>query len=126
AQCGPAIQLAARVRRLELNYAQNRRDAALAERDLKEAIAVAGPLLSAWQEVDLEGDLAVLEAEAGRTGAAIERLRGLIERAEGRGMRGQLRLLSQNLSVFLLREGRAAEAAETARRTADLASEAGD
>jgi tetratricopeptide (TPR) repeat protein len=124
--CAAPIQFAARVLRFELNYALSRLDHQLAERDLKQALAIAGASLSAWQEVHIAGDLAVLEAEMGQTGAAIDRLRRLLERAEAHGMRGQLRLLSQNLAAFLLREGRAKEAAETARRTAELATEAGD
>ncbi|WP_437280608.1 AAA family ATPase [Sorangium sp. So ce375] len=125
AGAGPAAELAARVLRCELNYAQNRRDHALLERDLKRALAIAAPS-SAWHRVHIEGDLAVLEAELGRTGVAIDRLRRLIAEAEQQGMRGQLRLLLQNLSAFLMREGRAAEAAEVARRTAELAAQDGD
>jgi hypothetical protein len=41
-------------------------------------------------------------------------------------MRGQLRLLLQSLAAFLLRAGRAGEAAAAAERVATLASEAGD
>ncbi|WP_437591761.1 serine/threonine-protein kinase [Sorangium sp. So ce1000] len=126
AGAGPAAELAARVLRCELNYAQNRRDHALLERDLQRALAIAAPLASAWHRVHIGGDLAVLEAELGRTGVAIDRLRRLIAEAEQQGMRGQLRLLLQNLSAFLMREGRAAEAAEAAQRTAELAAQDGD
>ncbi|WP_441288221.1 serine/threonine-protein kinase [Sorangium sp. KYC3313] len=126
AGAGPAAELAARVLRCELNYAQNRRDHALLERDLQRALAIAAPLASAWHRVHIGGDLAVLEAELGRTGVAIDRLRRLVAEAEQQGMRGQLRLLLQNLSAFLMREGRFAEAAEVARRTAELAAQDGD
>ncbi|WP_437908013.1 AAA family ATPase [Sorangium sp. So ce327] len=126
AGAGPAAELAARVLRCELNYAQNRRDHELLERDLQRALAIAAPLASAWHRVHIGGDLAVLEAELGRTGVAIDRLRRLVAEAEQQGMRGQLRLLLQNLSAFLMREGRAAEAAEVARRTAELAAQDGD
>ncbi|WP_438035451.1 serine/threonine-protein kinase [Sorangium sp. So ce204] len=126
AGAGPAAELAARVLRCELNYAQNRRDHELLERDLQRALAIAAPLASAWHRVHIGGDLAVLEAELGRTGVAIDRLRRLVAEAEQQGMRGQLRLLLQNLSAFLMREGRFAEAAEVARRTAELAAQDGD
>ncbi|WP_437898733.1 serine/threonine-protein kinase [Sorangium sp. So ce124] len=126
AGAGPAAELAARVLRCELNYAQNRRDHGLLERDLQRALAIAAPLASAWHRVHIGGDLAVLEAELGRTGVAIDRLRRLVAEAEQQGMRGQLRLLLQNLSAFLMREGRAAEAAEVAQRTAELAAQDGD
>ncbi|WP_437328354.1 serine/threonine-protein kinase [Sorangium sp. So ce381] len=126
AGAGPAAELAARVLRCELNYAQNRRDHELLERDLQRALAIAAPLASAWHRVHIGGDLAVLEAELGRTGVAIDRLRRLVAEAEQQGMRGQLRLLLQNLSAFLMREGRAAEAAEVAQRTAELAAQDGD
>ncbi|WP_438042486.1 serine/threonine-protein kinase [Sorangium sp. So ce128] len=126
AGAGPAAELAARVLRCELNYAQNRRDHELLERDLQRALAIAAPLASAWHRVHIGGDLAVLEAELGRIGVAIDRLRRLVAEAEQQGMRGQLRLLLQNLSAFLMREGRAAEAAEVARRTAELAAQDGD
>ncbi|WP_437534145.1 AAA family ATPase [Sorangium sp. So ce726] len=126
AGAGPAAELAARVLRCELNYAQNRRDHELLERDLQRALGIAAPLASAWHRVHIGGDLAVLEAELGRTGVAIDRLRRLVAEAEQQGMRGQLRLLLQNLSAFLMREGRAAEAAEVAQRTAELAAQDGD
>jgi tetratricopeptide (TPR) repeat protein len=41
-------------------------------------------------------------------------------------MRGQLRTLLNNLSAFLMRDGRFAEAALVAQRTANLAADAGD
>ncbi|MDI1450440.1 serine/threonine-protein kinase [Polyangium sp. 6x1] len=126
AGAGPAVELAARVRRFELCYALAPRDLVLGEQDLRRAVAIAASTESAWHEVHIGGDLAVLEAETGRIDAAIERLRQLLSRADERGMRGQVRLFLQNLSVMLLREGRAREAAETAARTADLAREAED
>ena len=125
-QCGIALEFAARVLRAELSYASNRRDLAQVEADLTRALAIATAMSSTWQQLHIEGDLAVIEAELGRVGAAIDRLRRLSERAESLGMRAELRLVLQNLGAFLLREGRAAEAAETAKRTADLATEAGD
>ncbi|MDC3961469.1 serine/threonine-protein kinase [Polyangium jinanense] len=126
AGAGPAMELAARVLRSELCYALDPRDLGLAEQDLRRAVAIASSTRSAWHEVHIEGDLAVLEAEAGRIDAAIERVQRLAARANERGMRGQERLFLQNLAVMLLREGRAREAAETASRTADLARQAGD
>ncbi|HVK66435.1 MAG TPA: protein kinase [Polyangium sp.] len=126
AGAGPAEEFAARVRRFELCYALAPRDLVLGEQDLRRAEAIAAATGSAWHEVHIGGDLAVLEAETGRIDAAIERLRQLLARAIERGMRGQVRLFLQNLSVMLLREGRAQEAAETAARTADLAREAED
>ena len=126
AGAGPAVELAARVLRSELCYALDPRDLGLAEQDLRRAVAITSSTGSSWHEVHIEGDLAVLEAEAGRIDSAIERVQRLAARANERGMRGQERLFLQNLAVMLLREGRAREAAETALRTADLAREAGD
>jgi eukaryotic-like serine/threonine-protein kinase len=123
-RCGPALEFSARVLRVELTYAAGG-DLQQAERDLRRALSIAIATSSLWQQIHIEGDLAVLEAERDPA-AAIERLRRLSEQAEARGMRGQLRLLTHNLSTCLMREGRAAEAAEVAQRTADLAGEAGD
>ncbi|WP_437336405.1 serine/threonine-protein kinase [Sorangium sp. So ce394] len=125
-RAGAALEFGARVLRFELNYASNHRDLALAEEDLTRALTIATALGSSWHRLHIEADLAVLEAERGRLGAAIDRLGRLAARAEAEGMRGQLRLVLTNLAAFLLREGRAAEAAETAGRTAELAAEAGD
>jgi tetratricopeptide (TPR) repeat protein len=123
---GPALEFAARVLRFELNYHANSRDLAVAEEDLTRALAIARAIGSRWHELHIEADLAVLEAERGRVGSAIQRLRRIAAQAEADGMRGQLRLVLTNLSAFLLREGHAAEAAQTAGRTAELAAEAGD
>jgi serine/threonine protein kinase/tetratricopeptide (TPR) repeat protein len=123
---GDTTELAARVRRFELNYTSNHSDLALAEDDLRRALALAARASSVFQQVHIEGDLAIVEAELGRLDAAIERLTHLAEQAEAQGMRGQLRLFLQNLSALLLRADRDAEAAETARRTAELAADAGD
>ncbi|MFO0760967.1 MAG: protein kinase [Byssovorax sp.] len=123
---GDTTELSARVRRFELNYTSNRCDLALAEDDLRRALAIAARTSSVFQRVHIEGDLAVIEAELGRLDAAIERLGHLAEQADSQGMRGQHRLFLQNLSALLLRADRDAEAAETARRTAELAAEAGD
>lgn len=122
----PSVEFAARVLRFELNYGQRTRDLELAEVDLQRALVIADAVGSPWRQIHIEGDLAVLEAERGRVEAAIARLRVLASRAEALGMRGQLLLFTQNLSAFLLREGHAAEAAETALRTAELATEGGD
>ncbi|HZF47965.1 MAG TPA: protein kinase [Polyangiaceae bacterium] len=125
-RCDPALEFHARVLRFELTFATSRRDLHQAERDLRRALAIARATSSIWQEVHIEGDLAALETELGRTDVAIERLRRLAGRAEELGMTGQRRTLLNNLSACLMREGRAAEAGEVARQTADLAREAGD
>ncbi|WP_437644121.1 serine/threonine-protein kinase [Sorangium sp. So ce362] len=126
ARAGPALEFGARVLRFELNYASNRRELAVAEEDLTRALAIASALGSRWHRLHIEADLAVLDAERGRLGEAIGRLERIAGQAEADGMRGQLRLVLTNLAAFLLRDGRAIEAAETARRTAELAAEAGD
>ncbi|WP_437678463.1 serine/threonine-protein kinase [Sorangium sp. So ce131] len=126
ARAGPALEFGARVLRFELNYASNRRDLDVAEEDLTRALAIAAALGSSWHRLHIEADLAVLEAERGRLAAAIDRLGRIAAQAEADGMRGQLRLVLTNLAAFLLRAGRAAEAAATAGRTAELAAEAGD
>jgi tetratricopeptide (TPR) repeat protein len=123
---GPALEFSARVLRVELMYAASRRDLHQAQRDLQRALAIARATSSIWQQIHIEGDLAVIEAELGQADAAIERLRRLSNQAEERGMRGQLRMLLHNLATCLIREGRAAEASEVAQRTAELAAEAGD
>jgi eukaryotic-like serine/threonine-protein kinase len=125
-RCGPTLEFTARVLRAELNYEASRCDYELARRDLTRALEIARATSSSWQEIHIETDLAVVEAELGQLDAAIVRLRRLADQAEALGMRGQLRLCSQNLSAFLLRAGQNAEAAEAALRTANLASEAGD
>lgn len=119
----PAIELAARILRVELIYASDRRDLTIAQRNLDRAAALAS---SPWQEIHVEGDRAVIEAELGRTGAAIERVRRLIDRAQAMSMRGQARLLTQNLAAMLLGQGAAREAAEVAERAASMAAAAGD
>lgn len=126
ARCGPAMELAARVLRFELDYEADRCDLELADADLKRALVLAAATTSVWRQIEIDGDLAVVEAELGRLAEAIERLYGLAARAERYGMRAQRRLLLQNLAAFLLRAGRAAEAADVAERSAVLASEAGD
>lgn len=124
-RCGPALEFSARVLRFELAYYAAARDLQQGERDLRRALSIASAAGSIWQQIHIEGDLAAIEADRDLA-AAIERLRRLAEQAEARGMRGQLRLLTNNLAMCLLREGHAAEAAEVAQRTADLAEEAGD
>ncbi|XXX78781.1 AAA family ATPase [Sorangium sp. So ce134] len=125
-RAGPALAFGARVLRFELNYASDRRDLAVAEEDLTRALAIAEALGSSWHRLHIEADLAVLDAERGRLAEAIGRLERIAGQAEADGMRGQLRLVLTNLAAFLLRAGRAGEAAETAGRTAELAAEAGD
>jgi hypothetical protein len=126
AEAGPARELAARVLRMEVNYASGRCDLALAEADLERATALAEVAASAWQRIHLEGDLAAIEAERGRVGPAVERLRRLLAEADARGMRGERLRFSQNLAALLLRQDRAPEAAEAALHAADLAQRAGD
>ncbi|MGK4001065.1 AAA family ATPase [Sorangium sp. So ce1036] len=126
ARAGAGLEFGARVLRFELNYASNRRDLAVAEEDLTRALAIAEALGSRWHRLHIEADLAVLDAERGRIAEAIARLERVAGQAEADGMRGQLRLVLTNLAAFLLRQGRAREAAETAARTAELAAEAGD
>jgi tetratricopeptide (TPR) repeat protein len=126
-RCRHALAFAARVLRVELIYAATRRDLLpKAERDLRRAIAIARTTKSSWQQIHIEGDLAVLEAELGSVASAIDRLRRLSEQADAEGMRGQRRMLLYNLATFLMREGRSGEAAEVAQQTADLAADAGD
>jgi tetratricopeptide (TPR) repeat protein len=126
ASCGPLLEVSARVLRFELCYDSSHRDLALAEEDLTRAVALAAVSSSPWQKLQIEGDLAAIEAETGRLDSAIERLGRLVESAEELKLRGQLRLFLQNLSALLLRAGRPAEAAEVAGRTAALAVDAGD
>jgi serine/threonine protein kinase len=115
---GEVLEFRARVLRSELNFESNRPSLELAEEDLRRALAIAQALGSAWHRVHVEGDLAVLEAEQGRMGKAIARLRRLVP--EAAGMRSQQRLLLHTLSVLLLRAGENVEAADTASRTAAL------
>ncbi|WP_437338554.1 serine/threonine-protein kinase [Sorangium sp. So ce394] len=124
--CGPALEFAARVLRVELCHAAGRDALPQAEHDLTRALALAVSTGSTWQQIHIEGDLAVLEAELGRVEDAIARLLRLVELADAKGMGGQGRLLRHNLSTCLMRASRPREAAETAGRTAELAAEAGD
>lgn len=122
---GAQMELAARVLRVELAYAAGR-DLDLARGDLIRALALAEAAGSPFLALHIEGDLAAVEADLGHLDAAIASLRPLLARAEALGMRGQRRLLSQNLAALLLRAGLTSEAAETALQTAVLAAEAGD
>src|SRR5262249_32220443 len=81
---------------------------------------------STWQQINIGGDLAVIEAEIGETDRAIARTHELMAQAEARGMRWQARVFLQNLAGVLHRAGLFAETADMARRAADLAREAGD
>ena len=123
---GAQTELAARVLRVELVYSAGRRNLELARGDLTRSLALAEAAASPFLALHIEADLAVVEADLGHLDAAIAGLRRLLVRAESQGMQGQRRLLSQNLSAFLLRAGLAAEAAETAGSTAALAASAGD
>lgn len=122
----PALEYAARVERAELIYESDTRDLALAHRDLTRALAIAEATASRLHRLQIESDLATIEAEQGHTAAAIERFAKLESEAEAHGMRGERRRLLQNRAAFLLREGRAAEAATAATEAARLAREAGD
>lgn len=122
----PAIEFVARILRVDLIYAASSRDLALVEQDLRRALAIAVATSSMWQEILVEGDLAVLEAELGRVDDAIIRLQRSVKQAQTLGMREQHRLLSHNLSTCLMRANRAAEAAAAAQKTAELAGEAKD
>ncbi len=123
---GASMELAARVLRFELVYGADQRDLELARGDLVRALALAEAAGSPFLALHIEGDLAAVEADLCGPDVAIAGLRRLLLRAEALGMQGQRRLLSQNLSALLLRAGCAAEAAETALRTAALAAGAGD
>jgi serine/threonine protein kinase/tetratricopeptide (TPR) repeat protein len=123
---GETMEFYARMLRLEIAYASSHRDFLLMEQDLRRALAIAAAVASAWKQIAIEGDLAILEAEMGQLDAAIERFRRLVQKAETQGMQGNVRLFLQNLSAFLLRAGRADEAAEVAHRTTRLAEQAGD
>jgi tetratricopeptide (TPR) repeat protein len=125
-QADPVLEFQARQMRVEVIHAMGCRELDQAERDLRRELVIAVATSSIPQQIDIEGDLAVLAAEAGRVQDAIEQLRRLAQQARSLGMRGQLRILSHNLATCLLRAGRAAEAAEEATRNADLAAEAGD
>lgn len=122
----PSVEYAARVGRAELIYAADTRDLGLAHRDLSRALAIAELTSSRLHRLQIESDLAAIEAERGDTGAAIERFARLAAEAEARGMRGERRRLVQNRAALLLREGRAREAAEAAAEAARLSREAGD
>lgn len=122
----PALEYAARVGRAELIYGANPRDLGLAQRDLTRALAIAEATGSRLHRLQVESDLAAIEAERGDAGAAIERFARLVDEAEAHGMRGERRRLTQNRAALLLREGRAAEAAEAAAEVARLAEDAGD
>jgi tetratricopeptide (TPR) repeat protein len=121
-----AMEFAARVRRLEINHARNRPDSVVANEDLRRTFAIATAAKSAFKRIHVEGDLAIREANLGQVEAAISRLLRLVEEARTRRMLGQERLLLQNLSVLLMREGRNEEAAEASKRAAKLAMAAGD
>jgi serine/threonine protein kinase/tetratricopeptide (TPR) repeat protein len=125
-RCGPALEFAARVLRVELGHASNRCDLTLVESDLRRALAIAAATRSTWQQIHISGDLAIVEADLGRLDASIERLRGIVEEARARAMRWQLRISSNNLAAMLLRAGRLDEAAGVAASTAELARSAGD
>lgn len=122
----PAIEYGARVGRAELIYASDARDLALAHRDLTRAAAIAEATGSRLQRLQMESDLAAVEAEQGDLDAAIERFARLADEADAQGMRGERRRLVQNRAALLLRRGRAAEAAEAAAEAARLSREAGD
>ncbi len=126
AQATPAVELACRVLRVELNYGSNRCDLQQARGDLERALSIALSSSSIWLPLHIEGDLAVIEADLGQLDAAIERLRRLVQQAEALKMRGQLRVLLQSLAAFLLRQEKAIDAAAAAARVAELAREAGD
>lgn len=123
---GATAEFGARVRRLEINYDAEQRDAALAREDLERALALATLSKSAWQRIHIEGDLVILDADLGQVDAAIERLARLSTEAKAKGMHGQVRLLHQNMAALFLRTNRYDEAVLTARRTAELATMAGD
>jgi serine/threonine protein kinase/tetratricopeptide (TPR) repeat protein len=125
-QAEPAVELACRVLRVELNYGSNRRDLQQARGDLERALTIAHASSSIWLPLHIEGDLAVIEADLGQLDAAVERLLRLVQQAEALKMRGQLRVLLQSLAAFLLRQEKAAEAALAAGRVAELARESGD
>lgn len=125
-QGDPSIEYAARVGRAELIYAADTRDLALAHRDLSRALAIAEVTSSRLHRLQIESDLAVIDADRGETALAIERLGRLAGQAEALGMRSEKRRLVQNRAAMLLREGRASEAAECAAEAARLAREAGD
>jgi eukaryotic-like serine/threonine-protein kinase len=126
AHCGDTMEFFARVLRFEITYASNQRDFQLMEQDLRRALAIAAAVASAWKQIAIEGDLAILEAEIGQLDPAIERFRRLVDQAEIQGMQGNVRLFLHNLTAFLLRAGRAGEAADAAQRTTRLAEQAGD
>ncbi len=122
----PAIEYGTRVGRAELIYASDERDLALAHRDLTRALAIAEARASRLHRLQIESDLAAVEAEQGDVDAAIDRFARLADEADARGMRGERRRLVQNRAALLLRQGRALEAAEAAAEAARLSREAGD
>lgn len=122
----PAIEYGARVGRAELIYASDPRDLALAHRDLERALAIAEARASRLHRLQIESDLAVVEADQGHVDASIDRLARLADEADAHGMRGERRRLVQNRAAFLLRQGRAKEAAEAAAEAARLSRAAGD
>lgn len=123
---GPALEYAARHLRFDLRYEASPPDLEGAIVDLERALEIANATSSVWQKIHTEGDLAVLEAQLGNTKSAIERLRRLVRAAEARGMQGDRVLLLQNLTAFLLRDGEAREAADTAAQVTRLAMASGD
>ncbi len=122
----PAVEYGARVGRAELIYASDPRDLALAHRDLERALAIAEARASRLHRLQIESDLAVVEADQGHVDASIDRLARLADEADAHGMRGERRRLVQNRAAFLLRQGRAKEAAEAAAEAARLSRAAGD
>ncbi|MFO0586117.1 MAG: protein kinase [Polyangiaceae bacterium] len=122
----PAIEYQARVGRAELIYASDERDLSLAHRDLTRAAAIAEATGARLHRLQMESDLAAVEAELGDLDAAIDRFARIADDAESLGMRGERRRLVQNRAALLLRAGRAKEAAAAAAEAARLSREAGD
>ncbi len=123
---GPALEYSARHLRFDLRHEASPPDLHGAVVDLERSLAIANETSSIWQKINTEGDLAVLEAEIGNVKGAIERLRRLVGVAQARGMQGDRVLFLQNLTVSLLRDGQAREAAETAAQVTRLAAACGD
>lgn len=121
-----ALEFSARVLRAELGHDASPPQLSLAASDLERALQIAHETASVWQEIHIESDLAVLEAELGNVHAAIERLRKLERAAGARGMRGDRVRILQNLAAFLLRGGCERDAAETAAEVSRMALEVGD
>ena len=126
AKIGPALEYAARHLRIDLRYEASPPDLEAAVVDLERALAIANETASVWQKIHTEGDLAVVEAQLGNNKKAIERLKRLVGAAEARGMQSDRIILLQNLTAFLLRDGQAREAAESAAQVTRLAMASGD